>query len=170
MTAIYLSVGSNVDRHKNIIAGLDALSELLGQLQVSSVYESKSVGFDGSNFFNLVVGADTTLSIVELSEKLKRIEDNNGRKRNGPKFSPRTLDIDILTYGDFVGVECGIELPRAEITQNAFVLLPLAEIAADIFHPQLQKNYRDLWVGYDRGSQSLWAIDFEWRGNKISAA
>ena len=95
MTAIYLSLGSNVNRHKNITAGLDALATLFGELKISSVYESKSVGFDGSNFFNLVVGAETSLSIIELSEILKRVEDNNGRKRNGPKFSPRTLDIDI---------------------------------------------------------------------------
>jgi 2-amino-4-hydroxy-6-hydroxymethyldihydropteridine diphosphokinase len=170
MTAIYLSLGSNVDRHKNITAALDALAALLGDLQISSVYESKSVGFDGSNFFNMVVGAHTTLSIVELSETLKRIEDNNGRKRNGSKFSPRTLDIDILTYGDFVGVESDIELPRAEITKNAFVLLPLSEIAPDGLHPQLQKNYRDLWFDYDRTSQSLWVIDFEWNGKVISVS
>ncbi len=170
MTAIYLSLGSNVDRHNNIMAALDALAALFGSLQISSVYESKSVGFDGSNFFNLVVGADTNLTITELSETLKRIEDNNGRKRNGPKFSPRTLDIDILTYGDFVGVESGIELPRAEITKNAFVLLPLAEIASQVLHPQLQKTYQDLWLGYDQTSQSLWAIDFDWKDKIISRA
>lgn len=170
MTTIYLSLGSNVDRHKNITAALDALAALFGALQISSVYESKSVGFDGSNFFNLVVGADTDLSIAELSETLKRIEDDNGRKRNGPKFSPRTLDIDILTYGDFVGNESGVELPRAEITENAFVLLPLAEIAAEIVHPQLQKSYRDLWSNYDQSAQSLWPINFEWCDKRISAA
>lgn len=170
MTAIYLSLGSNVDRHKNIAAALDALAELLGELTISSVYESKSVGFDGNNFFNLVVGAQTVLSIAELSENLKRIEDANGRKRNGPKFSPRTLDIDILTYGDFVGVESGVELPRAEITKNAFVLLPLAEIAPQVLHPQVQKSYQQLWAEYDQPSQSLWAIDFEWRDRTISRA
>lgn len=170
MTDIYLSLGSNVDRHSNITAALDALSELLGELKISSVYESKSIGFDGSNFFNLVIGADTNLSIAELSETLKRIEDNNGRKRNGPKFSPRTLDIDILTYGDFVGTEGGVELPRAEITKNAFVLLPLAEIAPQVLHPQLQKTYHDLWQAYDQDSQSLWSIDFSWNGKTISAA
>jgi 2-amino-4-hydroxy-6-hydroxymethyldihydropteridine diphosphokinase len=170
MTAIYLSLGSNVDRHNNITAALDALAELFGELQISSVYESKSVGFDGSNFFNVGVGANTDLSLIELSETLKRIEDNNGRKRNGPKFSPRTLDIDILTYGDFVGIENDIELPRAEITKNAFVLLPLAEIAPDVLHPQLQKTYRDLWLEYDQASQSLWAIDFKWSGKIISVA
>lgn len=170
MTAIYLSLGSNVERHKNISAALDALAGLFGELRISSVYESKSVGFDGSNFFNLVVGADTALSILELSETLKRIEDSNGRKRNGSKFSPRTLDIDILTYGDFVGVEKDIELPRSEITTNAFVLLPLSEIAPDCLHPQLQKTYRDLWLEYDKASQSLWVIDFNWNGKLVSIA
>jgi 2-amino-4-hydroxy-6-hydroxymethyldihydropteridine diphosphokinase len=170
MTAIYLSLGSNVDRHNNITAALDALANLFGELQISSVYESKSVGFDGSNFFNLVVGADTTLSITELSETLKRVEDDNGRKRNGSKFSPRTLDIDILTYGDFVGIENGIELPRAEITKNAFVLLPLAEIASTVLHPKLQKTYRDIWQEYDQASQALWVIEFDWRGKMISEA
>lgn len=168
MTAIYLSLGSNVDRHQHILAALDALNKLLGELNVSSVYESKSVGFDGSNFFNLVVGAETDLSITELSENLKRIEDDNGRKRNGPKFSPRTLDIDILTYGDFVGIESGVELPRPEITKNAFVLLPLFEIAPSVSHPHLQKTYQQLWTEYDQASQKLWAIDFEWNGKAIS--
>ncbi len=168
MTRVYLSLGSNVDRHKHILAALDALYLLLGDLTISPVYESKSVGFDGSNFFNLVVGADTGLSIAELSEKLKRIEDDNGRKRHGPKFSPRTLDIDILTYGDFVGVETGIELPRAEIAKNAFVLLPLSEIAPAVLHPKLQKSYQQLWADYDQTLQQLWAIDFQWRGRVIS--
>ncbi len=170
MTAIFLSLGSNVDRHKHILAALDALSELLGELTISSVYESKSVGFDGSNFFNLVVGAETALVIAELSENLKRIEDDNGRKRSGPKFSPRTLDIDILTFGGFVGVYSGVELPRAEITKNAFVLLPLSEIAPAVVHPQLLKTYQQLWAEYDQTSQKLWAIDFAWRGKAISKA
>ncbi len=170
MVQIYLSLGSNVERHKHLIAGLDALAALCGEMQISSVYESKSIGFDGSNFFNLVVGAQTHLTIGELSETLKKIEDANGRKRSGPKFSPRTLDIDILTYGDFVGEESGVSLPRAEITQNAFVLLPLAEIAAEQLHPHWRQSYGDLWRAYDQSSQQLWPIDFEWRGRVISRA
>lgn len=161
MTCVYLGLGSNVDRHRHIRAALDALTELLGKLQISSVYESKSVGFDGSHFFNLVVSAETQLGVADLSEQLKKIEDNNGRKRSGPKFSPRTLDIDILMYGDFVGVESGVELPRAEITQNAFVLLPMAEIAPQVIHPVLKKSFAELWDGYDKTSQQLWRIDFE---------
>jgi 2-amino-4-hydroxy-6-hydroxymethyldihydropteridine diphosphokinase len=170
MTQVYLSLGSNINRHRHILAALDALADVFGRLQISSVYESKSVGFDGSNFFNLVVGVETDLTIQALSDCLKKIEDDNGRCRQGPKFSPRTLDIDILTYDDFVGVENGVELPRAEITKNAFVLLPLAELAAQQKHPQLAQTYGELWQGYDKNSQTLWPVDFIWRGQTISSA
>jgi len=170
MTRVYLSLGSNIHRHRHILAALDALADAFGELIVSPVYESKSVGFDGSNFFNLVVGIDTRLSVAALSDALKQIENDNGRVRSGPKFSPRTLDIDILTYGDFAGVEHGVELPRAEITKNAFVLLPLAEIAGDEIHPQLKQAYGALWSAYDQASQALWRVDFEWRERVISAA
>lgn len=169
MTVVYLSLGSNVNRHAHIVAGLNALQKLSPELTLSPVYESKSVGFDGSNFFNMVVGISTMLTLVKLSETLKKIEDDNGRFRAGPKFSPRTLDIDILTYGNFVGIESGIELPRAEITQNAFVLLPLAEIAATELHPELHISYGQLWADYEKNSQLLWKIDFEWQGKNISA-
>lgn len=170
MTQVYLSLGSNINRHQHILAGLDALADAFGELTISSVYESKSVGFNGSNFFNLVVGIFTGLTIASLSEVLKKIEDDNGRYRQGPKFSPRTLDIDILTYGDFVGVDNGIELPRAEITKNAFVLLPLKEIAPREKHPQLQQTYTELWQHYDKSSQLLWPVDFIWRNKNISLA
>lgn len=164
MTKIYLSLGSNIQRYQHITAGLDALSALLSDMQISTIYESKSVGFEGSNFLNLVVAGKTGFKIGELSERLKKIEDDNGRKRNGPKFSPRTLDIDILLYGKFVGVEAGVSLPRDEILQNAFVLLPLSELAADELHPQLKKSFSQLWSEFDKASQLLWPVDFIWSG------
>ncbi|HWV16749.1 MAG TPA: 2-amino-4-hydroxy-6-hydroxymethyldihydropteridine diphosphokinase [Cellvibrio sp.] len=169
MTPVYLSLGSNINRQHHILAALDALNYWFGELTISPVYESKSVGFNGSNFYNLVVGIHTDLKLADLSETLKQIEDENGRVRSGPKFSPRSLDIDILTYGNFVGVEAGIELPRAEITKNAFVLLPLAKIAPGVLHPALQQSYAQLWQAYDQASQLLWPIDFEWCGKTISS-
>ncbi len=159
MTRVFLGLGSNLDREKHIRAGLVALKNSFGCLNVSSVYESESVGFKGSNFYNLVVSLQTDLAIAELSELIKKIEDDHGRLRTGPKYSPRTLDIDILTYGDFVGVDAGVELPRAEITENAFVLLPLSELASHELHPRLKKSYAELWASYDQHSQALWKID-----------
>lgn len=170
MTQVWLSLGSNVDRHKNITAALDALSLLLDDMVISRIFESESVGFAGRNFFNLVVGGNTSLGVGELTQKLKAIEDENGRVRTGPKFSPRTLDIDILLFGDAVGVIDGVELPRDEILKNAFVLWPMAELAPALKHPLVQKNYDVLWGEYNKASQKLWPIDFVWQSKMISQA
>jgi len=158
MTQVFLGLGSNLEREKNIKAGLYALKNLFGELIISPIYESESVGFKGRHFYNLVVSLNTELSIAQLSESLKKIEDENGRVRSGPKYSPRTLDIDVLTYGDFVGIEANVELPRDEITKNAFVLLPLSDIAPNELHPALKKSYAELWSAYDKNSQALWKI------------
>lgn len=167
MTQVFLSLGSNTDRHQHITAALDALSQRFGNLGISPVYESESVGFDGRPFLNLVVAINSDLAVGELSRVLKQIEDDNGRDRSLPKFGPRTLDIDILTFGDQTGVVEGIELPRAEITENAFVLRPLADLAGEDLLPGSLSCYQVLWQKYDQGSQKLWPVDFSWRGKRI---
>ena len=86
MALIYLSLGSNIDRHRRIDAALDALAEGFGDLSISSVYESESVGFEGDSFYNLVVGINTSLAVGEVSKVLKTIEDQNDRDRSAPKF------------------------------------------------------------------------------------
>lgn len=164
MSAVYLSLGSNIDRYHHIEAGLDALAKRFGHLTVSRVFESEAVGFSGDNFLNLVVGIETDCSVAQLSEFLKRVEAEHGRERSAPKFSARTLDIDILTYDDWVGVHAGIRLPRPEITENAFVLQPLAEIAPTQRHPELKISYAELWRCYDTSAQKLWPVEFHWRG------
>ena len=149
-------------------AGLDALAAAFGQLTLSSVYESLPVGFNGRNFYNLVVAAHTQLSLADTSRLLKQIEDDNGRLRDGPKFSPRTLDIDILTYADLVGIYDGIELPREEIVHNAFVLQPLAEIAPQTMLPGSTHTYAKLWQDYDKSQQQLWPVRFVWQDKNLS--
>lgn len=166
---VYLSIGSNVDREHYVTAALEALDSWFDELVISPVYDSEAVGFNGSPFLNLVVGVDTKLSVAELSRRFKQLEAENGRRRDVPKFSARTLDLDILTYGDAAGPIDGVELPRGEILKNAFVLRPLADIAPNDAHPVCGKTYGELWREYRTG-QKLWPVDFHWRGRRISSA
>lgn len=169
MSRVYISVGSNIERYRHVTAALDALADWFGELMISPVYESESVGFDGSDFLNLVVGIETDLGVGALSRRFKQLEMANGRKPTAPKFSPRTLDLDILTYGDVTGAVDGVELPRAEILKNAFVLRPLADIAPEDRHPVCLQSYRQLWQDYAT-DQKLWSVDFTWRDRQISRA
>lgn len=169
MSRVYISIGTNIERYRHVTVALDALAGWFGDLTISPVYESESVGFEGSDFLNLVVGIDTGLSVGELSRRFKQLEADNGRTRSAPKFSPRTLDLDILTYDDSVGVVDSVELPRSEILKNAFVLRPLADIAGAEKHPVCRQTYQQLWQDYQR-DQKLWPVDFSWQGRQISRA
>jgi len=161
MSRVWLSLGSNIDREEHIRGAVKALRETFGELIISQVYESESVGFKGGSFFNLVVGFDTERPPQELCRFFHTIEAAHGRERCGEKFASRTLDIDLLTYGDQVIKEGKVEIPREEITRYAFVLLPLAEVAGDEQHPVLGLSYRELWQGFDGEGQVLAPVEFE---------
>lgn len=148
MPRVWVSVGSNIDRERHIRAALRELRGLFGELVVSPLYETEAVGFAGDAFYNLVVGFDTGLAPGRLHELLRAIEARQGRERSGGKFASRTLDLDLLTYGDAVTDEGGKALPRDEILRYAFVLAPLADVAGDERHPELGERYRSLWEGY----------------------
>jgi len=160
MAKIYISIGSNIDAEKNIRLAVRALREHYGKLILSSVYESEAVGFDGDNFLNLVAALNTDEDVHTVAAQLRKIEDDNGRVRSGPRFSSRTVDLDLLLYDDLVLKEENLELPRDEITKNAFVLLPLDEIAPQLIHPLSGKTICDHWVNFDKKSQKLWLVDF----------
>lgn len=159
MHRVYLGLGSNIDAPLHIGLALQALEGDFGPLDQSQVYESEAVGFAGDNFLNLVVGFDTELDLASLARRLKALEARHGRTPQAPRFSARTLDIDILTFGDWVGEFGGIRLPRPEILENAFVLRPLAELAGQRVHPQTGKSYASHWQAYDR-PQQLWPVPF----------
>lgn len=158
MARVYLSIGSNIDRTRNIRSCLQALHDRYGELSVSTIYESVAVGFTGDPFFNLAVGLDTEQDVHALVDTLHAIEHDHGRRRNDERFAPRTLDIDLLLYDDLVLNEPGLHLPRDEIVRYAFVLKPLAEIAGDRRHPTLGKTLAELWQAFDAGDQELWPV------------
>ena len=161
MSYIYISLGSNINREYHVKHGLIALTKAFGALTLSSLYESEAVGFDGSNFYNMVIGAQTSFTIEEVADLLRKIEFEYGREKNAKKFSPRTLDLDLLLFDELI-LTTPAQIPRDEITKNAFVLWPLAEIAEDIEHPLINLSYGELWNNFDKASQSITQIPFTW--------
>lgn len=160
MAIIYISLGSNINREENTRAGIKALEHAFGELVLSSVYESESVGFTGDAFYNMVISCKVDKPVHEANQILRDIEDANGRDRSGPKFSSRTLDLDLLLYDDLQLDENGLKLPRGEILKNAFVLWPLAEIAPDLVHPETNMSYGQMWSMFDKSREVLSPIKF----------
>lgn len=101
LTTVFLGLGSNVDRHRHLCAGLDALAAFLVDLRCSPVFESEPVGIRSGPFYNLAVLAQTDLPLAELDRRLKAIEADNGRYAPDRKGLP--LDIDVLLYDDLIG-------------------------------------------------------------------
>lgn len=162
MAQIYISLGSNVERDHYVDAGLSALAKVYGQLTLSSLFESEAVGFSGAAFYNLVIGITTSHSVEQVAAQLRKIEFAHGRSADAKKYSPRTLDLDLLLYDNLI-IESPAQLPRDEITTNAFVLWPLAEVAPQLSHPVLKISYQQLWQNYDKSSQSLRKVPLNWQ-------
>jgi len=159
MVKVYVSVGSNIDRERNVVSALEALSGEYGDLQQSRTFETQAVGFSGDAFYNLVVAFETSQTPQQVLEVLNRIEDAHGRDRSVGKFSSRTLDLDLLLYDDLVLDEPHLKLPRPEILDYAFVLQPLAEIAGTMKHPVTGFSFSMLWDAFDPTAQPMWPLE-----------
>lgn len=152
MAKVYLSIGSNIAREINIPSALKSLNDSFGELVQSSIYETSAVGFDGPPFFNAVVMFKSNLALEEITQTIRQIEIDHGRTKKSSKFSARSLDLDILLYGDSVVNDEKINIPRDDILKYAFVLEPLAEIAPDETHPISGKKFYRLWDEYDKSN------------------
>jgi 2-amino-4-hydroxy-6-hydroxymethyldihydropteridine diphosphokinase len=132
----YLSLGSNIEPEKHLRAAIAELRARFGTLIVSPVYRSAAVGFDGPEFLNLAVGLDTDLDALALDAWLHALEDRHGRRRDVPRYASRTLDVDIVLFGDAIVDGPGhLRIPRPELGE-AFVSVPLADIAPAARDPQ----------------------------------
>lgn len=145
MNRAYLSLGSNVDAEAKIGAAMRALRERFVICRFSPVYRSRAVGFEGEDFINLAAMIETRMTPMELRDWLRELEDRHGRDRSQPKYSNRTLDIDILLFGDLVIHSDALDIPRGEILKFAHVLKPLADLAPDLPHPTDGRTLAAIW-------------------------
>jgi 2-amino-4-hydroxy-6-hydroxymethyldihydropteridine diphosphokinase len=157
MSTAWLGMGSNIDAEAHIRAGIQELREKFGSITLSPVYTSTAVGFDGDDFINLVARIETDMQPLALRQYLRDFEDRNDRKRDVPKFSDRSLDIDILLYDDLVLHSPKLQIPRAEILKFSHVLKPLADLEPDLIHPTELRSMLEIWKtsGLDDSSLSL---------------
>jgi 2-amino-4-hydroxy-6-hydroxymethyldihydropteridine diphosphokinase len=143
MAKIHINIGSNQNRKKNICGALAELELIFSNLQLSSLYESPSEGFNSDYFYNIGVNAITTMSVIDSIKAFKSIEDKYARDRSKLKFSSRTIDLDLLLYESVV--DENRNLPSKDILKYAFCLAPLAELSPDLTHPIKGESYQALW-------------------------
>jgi len=155
MSIVYLGLGSNIRPEENLSLGVRELRRHYGELEVSSVYRSSAVGFEGDDFLNLVVGLRSEESPAEICREIERLHNVAGRERSGEKWGPRPLDIDLLLYNKLVIDERPVRVPRDDILKYSFVLRPLAELAPGLVHPVTGKTMLEHWQEFDAESQPL---------------
>lgn len=143
---VAIALGSNLgDRSRNLDRGRAAIGRFLDELRCSSVYETAPRYLDSQpSFLNACVTGRSSLSPEEVLRRLQAAERETGRRAGGMRFGPRTLDLDLLLYGDRVIDRPGLRVPHPRLAERSFVLVPLAEIAAGWWHPELELTVGEL--------------------------
>ena len=161
MSRVFVSIGSNINKVHNLRSCLNTLQQTFRNIRKSSVYQSAAVGFKGDDFYNLVVSLETTLTPETVNAVFFEIEKKHGRKRGKNQFVARELDLDQLLYDDLILDKDGIRLPHIDLDRYAFVLKPMAEIAADLVHPKIGKHFGELWQHFEQPTP-IKQIQFAW--------
>lgn len=163
MTTVLVAAGSNVEPLRNLRRALDSLAAVYRGLRVSRAYRNPAVGFEGEDFVNLAIAFDTGDGVREVVAHLREAETLCGRPRQAPKWAPRTMDLDILLYGDRVCDEPGLTLPRPDLVSRAYMLGPAAEIEPTMRHPTRGATLEELWRNFPRQAHPLEEVDLGWR-------
>lgn len=162
MPEVYVAVGSNIEPEKHLRAAVTSLAKRFGLLRLSPVYRNRAVGFEGDDFLNMVIAFETDTEMAAVVGAMEQIEAENGRSRGDAKFAPRTLDLDLLLFGDHEE-RCGtIEVPRKEIVRYAFILKPLADLAGAMRHPVDGRSFDEIWAAFDKDSHPLDMVGLQW--------
>jgi 2-amino-4-hydroxy-6-hydroxymethyldihydropteridine diphosphokinase len=161
MPTVYVAAGSNIRPREHLRQALAMMRQAWPDLRVSPAYANKAVGFEGEDFINLVAGFDTDEPVEDVLARLHRIEAACGRPRAAAKWAPRSMDLDILMYGDVVGGFPGVILPRPDLLRRPYMLGPLADIAPDAVHPAECRPIRELWRQFDGDAHELRPVTLE---------
>jgi len=155
MPEVYVAAGSNIEPERHMQQAVAELARAFPGVRFSSWYRNRAVGFDGEDFINLVAGFDTALPVHAVLGILHAIEGRCGRGRDAPRWAPRSMDLDVLLYGERICEEPGLKLPRPDLLERAYMLGPLAEIAPRVLHPTAGLSIGELWRRFDQGAHPL---------------
>ena len=155
MPAVYVAAGSNVEPERNLALATRELQREFPDVRFSPWYRNRAVGFEGADFINFVAGFTTALPINDMVSRLHAIEELCGRPRGAPRWEPRSMDLDVLLYGDLICNEPRLKLPRPDLLKRAFMLGPLAALAPEVVHPIEKVTIGELWQRFDRAAHPL---------------
>lgn len=144
MNSLYLSIGSNIEPERNLRICASAIRRLFHNPVWSPIYQSTAVGMEGPDFLNAVVHTQTDQGIPAVILLLKDLEKNQGRIKQTSSFSNRTLDIDLLLFNNVCIETPGLTLPRPELLDMGYVLVPLVDLAPKLIHPKVNKTMEAL--------------------------
>ncbi len=161
MSLAYVSGGSNVEPETNLRLAARELTRGFPGARYSHCYRNAAVGFSGAEFINFVVELPVTGGLPALIHELERIEALCGRPPDAPRFAPRSMDLDVLLYGDAVGEFDGVVLPRPSLLEWGFMLGPLAELVPQRLHPLRQCTMAQLWAEFDQVANPLTRVELD---------
>ncbi len=161
MPEAFVAAGSNVRPRANLGRAIATLAAEFPGLRASRAFVNAAAGFTGDPFINLVLQFPVDLPLAALLERLKAVEREAGREAGAPKWGPRTLDLDLLLYGDLVGLHHGATLPHRDLATRSWVLGPLAELAPDLRHPVAGEKFAVLWQRFDQRAHPLTPVSID---------
>jgi 2-amino-4-hydroxy-6-hydroxymethyldihydropteridine diphosphokinase len=155
LPAVYVAAGSNVEPERHLALATHELRREFPDVRFSPWFRNRAVGFEGADFINFVAGFTTDLPVEEVVARFHAIEALCGRPPGAPRWAPRSMDLDILLYGDLHRSEPRLKLPRPDLLKRAFMLGPLAALAPELVHPTENVTIGELWRRFDRAAHPL---------------
>jgi 2-amino-4-hydroxy-6-hydroxymethyldihydropteridine diphosphokinase len=155
MPQVYVAAGSNIEPKRNLARAVGEIERQFPGVRFSPWYRNTAAGFEGDDFVNLVAGFATELPLSDVLERLHAIETLCGRPRDAPRWAPRSMDLDVLLYGDLVCDEAAVKLPRPDLLRRAYMLGPLAALAPQVLHPTAGRTIGELWREFDQAAHPL---------------